>query len=99
MNKTEKGFAVVCIIVAASVLYLQYWASTQPKQYADIGLEGDQITFRSNTINVTNLGGGNYTYYCNVPELYIQIGNATMVLRDINGTIYIEGAVFVPETK
>ena len=64
----------------------------QRQDFADIGVTPDSIYLRTNNISLVNIGSGEHHVYCKNP-IYIHIGNATMVLREINGTIHIEGDI------
>ena len=95
MIKNKRLFVILCSLVVVFA-GLKYYESTVPKpKYVDIGITPDSVFVNTNNLTINDLGTGEIHFYCSKSEFYIHIGNATMILREVNGTIQIEGVEFI----
>jgi len=89
MNKQTLGAFLIVGITIGLGSYLAWWQTEQ--DYRKWQEEYD--AYRKQTINNITIGDGSgeIHFHCPTSEFYIHIGNSTIVLREINGIIYVEG--------
>ena len=94
MINKQNGLKLFIVVAFLAGIYFAYGDipdyNRQRQDFSDIGVTPDSIYLRTNNISLVRIGLGDVHYYCPNP-IYVHIGNATMVLREINGIIYIEG--------